>query len=246
MPYPAYPEIESALLRFIHDEGGEVNADEVYFPLGVKLGLSKADMERTLDEVQGYGGNRPKWENMVQWARNSLAKKHELRRPADGVARGVWKLTEKGSLRAVGMSPPQSIRAVSVYPDEVSGTVWEGAKRSVLVNVYERNAEGRQKCIDHYGYRCAVCSFDFAERYGQHGKNFIHVHHLTPMASVGKCYQLDPIKDLRPVCPNCHAMLHRTDPPCSIEELQSLMTKPIWCADATRERGGSDKTLAAD
>ncbi|WP_439683260.1 5-methylcytosine-specific restriction protein A [Cupriavidus oxalaticus] len=227
MPYPAYPEIESALLRHIHDEGGEVNADEIYFPLGAKLGLSKADMERSLDEVQGYGGSRPKWQNMVQWARNSLAKKQELLRPADGVARGVWKLTEKGTSRAAGMSPLPLIDPIAVYPDEVSGTVWEGARRSVLVNVYERNSEGRRKCIEHYGCQCAVCDMNFAERYGEHGKNFIHVHHLTPMASMGKSYQLDPIEDLRPVCPNCHAMLHRTDPPCSIEKLQSLMKKSL-------------------
>ncbi|MGT2505936.1 HNH endonuclease [Cupriavidus basilensis] len=121
------------------------------------------------------------------------------------------------------MEAPQFVPTVSVYPDEVSSTVPEGAKRSVLVNVYERNSDGRQKCIDHYGYRCAVCCLDFAERYGERGKNFIHVHHLKPLASIGQTYEVDPVADLRPVCPNCHAMLHRTDPPCSIEQLKILI-----------------------
>jgi len=31
------------------------------------------------------------------------------------------------------------------------------------------------------------------------------------------------ILDLRPVCPNCHAMLHKRTPAISIEELQGLM-----------------------
>jgi 5-methylcytosine-specific restriction protein A len=30
---------------------------------------------------------------------------------------------------------------------------------------------------------------------------------------------LDPEADLRPVCPNCHAMLHRTKPAMSVSEL---------------------------
>jgi len=225
MPYPGYPEIESALLRYIHDKGGEVKAEEVYVPLGLQLGLSSDDMQRTLDQTQGHGGKRPKWENMVQWARNSLAKKSELQRPGEGVSRGLWRLTEKGRLRAAKLGMSQFVPVTSVYPDEVTDTVPEGAKRSVLVNVYERNPEGRQKCIKHYGYKCAVCGFDFAERYGERGKDFIHVHHLVPLASIAQAYALDPVADLRPVCPNCHAMLHRTDPPCSIDELKKIVAE---------------------
>ena len=75
MPYPLYSDLELALLQFIHSKGGKVTAAEVYVPLGNALGLSSEEMERTLDEAQGHGGGRRKWENMVQWARNSLAKK---------------------------------------------------------------------------------------------------------------------------------------------------------------------------
>lgn len=223
MPYPSYTEIESALLRYIHDKGGQVKADDVYVPLGLQLGLSSEDMGKTLDQVQGYGGGRLKWENMVQWARNSLARKLDLHRPGEVLSRGLWKLTEQGMLRAASLKVSQFVPMVPIYPDEVASTVPEGARRSVLVNVYERNTEGRQKCIDHYGYKCTICAFDFVARYGERGKNFIHVHHLRPLASIGQSYQLDPIADLRPVCPNCHAMLHRTDPPCSIEELGAML-----------------------
>ncbi len=35
------------------------------------------------------------------------------------------------------------------------------------------------------------------------GEGFIHVHHLKPLSEVGYEYRVDPIRDLRPVCPNC-------------------------------------------
>ncbi len=64
---------------------------------------------------------------------------------------------------------------------------------------------------------------DFAATYGPEMAGFIHVHHLTPLATVGPDYNIDPIGDLRPVCPNCHAVIHRRDPPYTIDEVQSLM-----------------------
>jgi hypothetical protein len=109
-------------------------------------------------------------------------------------------------------------------PEEVPpvGLV-EGASRKVTVNAYERNPEARTACIRHWGTSCVVCGFNFGVRYGDLGKDFIHVHHLVPLAKVGNEYLVDPVADLRPVCPNCHAMLHRTDPPCSIEDLKAKL-----------------------
>lgn len=109
-------------------------------------------------------------------------------------------------------------------PSNEQETLFEGAKRTITVNAYERNVKARQLCIKYYGTTCIVCDFDFEKRYGEHGKYFIHVHHLTPIADIGEHYEVDPIKDLRPVCPNCHAMLHRVEPPLTIEELKTMLT----------------------
>ncbi len=114
----------------------------------------------------------------------------------------------------------------ALLPGELpeSSTRQEGSVRKVLVNRYERDRSARNKCIEHHGVSCAVCSFDFKETYGSVGKDFIHVHHLVPISSVGEDYQVDPIADLIPVCPNCHAMLHkRRDRPYDIQELRNLM-----------------------
>ncbi|MDT5123515.1 MAG: 5-methylcytosine-specific restriction enzyme [Acidobacteriota bacterium] len=107
-------------------------------------------------------------------------------------------------------------------PEEVedSRKYVEGATRQVTINAFERNQKARQACINHFGLNCYVCSFNFEEFYGDMGKDFINVHHLKPISSVGEEYELDPIKDLRPVCPNCHAMIHSKRPPYTIEEVQ--------------------------
>lgn len=114
----------------------------------------------------------------------------------------------------------------SIYPDEIEGEEYsEGAARQVYINSYERNLEARNKCIEYYGFDCTVCGFNFESQYGAIGVGFIHVHHLTDLASIGQSYKVDPVKDLRPVCPNCHAMLHKKKPAYSISELNTHLTK---------------------
>lgn len=99
----------------------------------------------------------------------------------------------------------------------------EGAVARVEINRYERDRRARGVCLAHWGPRCAACELDFGERYGQLGHGFIHVHHLLELSTVGPGYQVDPINDLRPVCPNCHAMLHRRRPALSIDELRLFL-----------------------
>jgi 5-methylcytosine-specific restriction protein A len=109
--------------------------------------------------------------------------------------------------------------------DEIdpNGGYPEGMKKQVTVNAYERDPKARQACIDHYGSACYVCAFDFFKTYGDLGRDYIHVHHLKKVASLGAGAITHPIRDLRPVCPNCHAMLHQDDPPIPIGRLKLLM-----------------------
>lgn len=112
-------------------------------------------------------------------------------------------------------------------PEEIPASTphIEGKVRQILVNIYERSRSARTKCIAHHGKTCSVCSFDFARIYGEIGEGFIHVHHLKEVSSIGEEYQIDPVEDLRPVCPNCHAMLHASRPPLTIEALKMRLTR---------------------
>ena len=115
--------------------------------------------------------------------------------------------------------------AETVFPDEVDydKKYSEGKTRTVKVNSYERNQLARQECIEHFGLNCQVCDFNFQEKFGELGKNFIHVHHIVDISTIGKEYSVNPKTDLIPVCPNCHAMLHKQKPAYSVSELKRIM-----------------------
>lgn len=111
------------------------------------------------------------------------------------------------------------------FPDEIPApeNYAEGAKKQVTVNSYERDPRARQACIDHHGTTCKCCGFDFEKVYGEHGKGFIHVHHIKPLHTVGEGYVVDPIVDMIPLCPNCHAMIHRGSEVLTLEGLREKM-----------------------
>lgn len=91
-------------------------------------------------------------------------------------------------------------------------------------NRYERKAKNRLKAIELHGTRCAVCDFDFEEKYGEHGKDFIEIHHIKPLSTLGGAIEIDAREDLVPVCPNCHRMLHRKrGDVLSVEELKEII-----------------------
>jgi putative restriction endonuclease len=113
-----------------------------------------------------------------------------------------------------------------VSADEVVGKpLLEGAVRQVQVNAYERSAEARDQCLTAHGRSCCICGFNFGAVYGEIAEGYIHVHHLRPLSEIGAEYVVDPVADLRPVCPNCHAVLHLRDQCRSIEEVRELLSK---------------------
>lgn len=115
--------------------------------------------------------------------------------------------------------PPERIHPEEVNPN---ASYQEGRVKTVLVNVYERDSKARDDCLGHHGYNCAVCEMNFLAVYGELGRDFIHVHHKKPVALRKGPYKINPRLDLVPVCPNCHAMLHATNPPQTIEQLQRI------------------------
>jgi hypothetical protein len=114
----------------------------------------------------------------------------------------------------------------SVYiPEEIPGgqKFEEGAAVQILIDRYERDPAARRRCIAHYGAVCVVCGLSLADQYGPEVDGLIHVHHLTPLASVGKQAAIDPVRDLRPVCPNCHAVIHSTRRPRTIDQVKKMV-----------------------
>ncbi len=113
-----------------------------------------------------------------------------------------------------------------LFPEEISADatgIVEGAKKPIWVNAYERSEAARRKCIEAWGYNCYICEESLEDLYGPYGADYIHVHHLVPLSDIKAEYVVDPIRDLRPICPNCHAVLHRKNPPHSIDDLKKAI-----------------------
>lgn len=109
------------------------------------------------------------------------------------------------------------------HPDTAQIQLEEGDPVTMISKRFERNRLARKMCLDKHGLTCHVCGFNFKEVYGDIGADFIHIHHITELSRIAKSYSVDPISDLRPVCPNCHAMLHTRTPAFTIEELKAIM-----------------------
>jgi hypothetical protein len=96
----------------------------------------------------------------------------------------------------------------------------EGALKRRLVNEYKRNKKNRIRCLEFYKPRtCFICGFSFEEHYGADGKELIEVHHEIPLAKQGGSHKVNPKKDMKPVCSNCHFVIHSVEPCKTIEEM---------------------------
>lgn len=125
--------------------------------------------------------------------------------------------------------------SLSLLPlEQVVAGEEEGAVVRVEVNRYERSSINRAACVAVHGAVCKVCGFDFGAAYGTIGAGFIEVHHLEPVSELLPGTVVDPIRDLVPVCANCHAMIHRRSPPLTVEELRKF----LLCRDSHRRQLG--------
>ena len=174
----------------------------------------------TLDGYTGQGDGRQTKTRLAQWFRRCQSGSSSfdvlygrLENFAESVERNLNKLIDGGS-GGIHVSNGMYLAKSSLT---------EGGKKKVTVNAYERNPKARKMCIDAYGYECRVCETALEDIYGELGREFIHVHHLKPIAEFDREHEVVPYLDLCPVCPNCHAMLHRANPPLTPEELAKRM-----------------------
>jgi len=99
----------------------------------------------------------------------------------------------------------------------------EGDKLTVKVNRYERDRRNRAAALAIHGHVCKACDVDMGRHYGKAASGLIEVHHTTPVSELGPNYIIDPRIDLLPLCPNCHAVAHRRNPPYTLAELRDFL-----------------------
>ncbi len=121
-------------------------------------------------------------------------------------------------------------REVFVYPEDLQ--ISEGARRRVSTTIYERSRRLRDASIQYYSkdgsIKCEVCGFDFSKQYGKLGEGYIEMHHKKPLIQYGgqatSKFIQQAIKDLAPLCSNCHRMIHRSrTSSMTIDRLRSVV-----------------------
>ncbi|MBW8843637.1 MAG: DUF3578 domain-containing protein [Burkholderiales bacterium] len=106
--------------------------------------------------------------------------------------------------------------------DDETGLQPENLKRLREHKRIERNRRLAAKVKKLQGYTCKACGFNFEERYGAIGKDFIEAHHLVPLSELrGDVAYLDPKRDFSVLCSNCHRMIHRTEFANRVDEFRA-------------------------
>lgn len=164
------------------------------------------------------------WERT--WSRLTLSlKKGQLELGADEGepdAQIACRWTGRFAAAVVAILPTEG-EGESISPDVVGYP--EGALTRVQANRFERDRRNRAAAIAIHGSTCKGCGLEMAARYGSVATGLIEVHHVTPVSELGEARVIDPATDLVPLCPNCHAVVHRRTPPFAIEELRTILAQ---------------------
>lgn len=105
----------------------------------------------------------------------------------------------------------------------------EGDLKQRTSEYRERSVALRNAAIDKYSengrLNCSACGFDFSKAYPGIGEGRIHIHHLRPVSFMsGEAMKLsEALENVRPLCANCHLIVHTKRPPMAIEELRAIL-----------------------
>jgi 5-methylcytosine-specific restriction protein A len=187
------------------------------------LAREQALAGRVTAKVNGADLNLTTAEWPAEWSAFELSIRRERIVPEELPPREMRELLANLAVPMFGM-----IVALAGTDDiEVDASALEGTPTEERSRRYERKPINREICLALKGCRCWCCGMDFGERYGPEARGVIEVHHRIPVSGMGPGYLVHPVRDLFPVCSNCHTVLHLKTPPLDPDELRlRLGTKP--------------------
>lgn len=114
--------------------------------------------------------------------------------------------------------------------EDVSGEFPEGKIIERIHKSRERNSKvveiAKQNFKNKHGRLfCQVCNFDFEEKYGILGIDFIEAHHTIPLSKMKTDHKTKP-EDIAILCSNCHKMVHKKRPWLEMESLNNIIKDP--------------------
>lgn len=186
---------------------------ELLHPYGIAdLVLDPLDLTGNGDLTRGYcAGNIV----AICYSTTDIPSDHIIRRDLNRLLNlyATYAAVKNGDL-SEGEEVPENIRS----RQEVRKYRWH--RRA------ERNSRLSADAKKFHGSNCMVCGFNFEQRYGERGRDYIEAHHVVPFSELIKEVEpvlLDPRTDFVVVCANCHRMLHRTRPPLRPDELKRIL-----------------------
>lgn len=115
----------------------------------------------------------------------------------------------------------------TVYADhatsnwDISSEAEEGRDRTSEAKYVCRSRELVEKRKIKDQNKCQACGYQLKVN----GVAIIDVHHINPIASK-KGVRVTNIEDMICLCPNCHRIVHTSNPPLTVMQVKSLLTMP--------------------
>ena len=98
-----------------------------------------------------------------------------------------------GEIKSILLKNKLDIKFDELETDEI---LYEGSKVRIEINRYERSSKAKNECLNHYGRKCFLCSFeDKTSKYIN--IDIVEVHHLKALSEINEMYIVNPIEDLR-------------------------------------------------
>ncbi|MDA8484588.1 HNH endonuclease [Pseudomonas resinovorans] len=181
---------------------GVVTIDQVY----ADPASSKGDLYASLKDYQRF--EKAVFSKTKAGYLETIPASRESNYWRDGVREADQETFDKILMNAL-LLPVDSIATLPPVELQDFESREEGAPSKVYSTKYERDPNLRQQAISIHGLSCKGCGLNFEKTYGEYAKGIIHIHHTVPLSEYGGSRKVDPEKDLIPLCPNCHAVVHR-------------------------------------
>lgn len=204
-----------------------------------------AEFGRRVKQIAGYSPNRtdPHWKKLPLPKTGGRSTGYAIR----------WKVVRKVNIPWLGRFPQLGWARLSgetlIADIDPLQSFAEGDRTIRRHLTIERDARLRALAKDYWRaqlgrLRCLVCNFDFEKRYGSIGAEFIEMHHDKPLGK-RKGRRQTKVRDLKPLCSNCHRMVHReVKNPLSLLVLKRMLrltTAPTPTRASAARAGGAGR-----
>jgi len=207
------------------------------------------DLQPTNEDMQSHRGRGDS--KFSQTVRNMKSHNNMIRQGLATYRRipgdGIWTITQTGEnhLKLNSQNIPKvsslinqgfrdSVRKKEANEDYSDVIIEEGAQEERTIKDRKRSDKLKRFAIEKHKAEnngklpCVGCGFDFEDKYGERGEGFIEIHHKEVIHDKdikGSRQKLDEaLKDVEPVCSNCHKMIHRRrGEMLSIKELKEII-----------------------